>query len=156
LATTLSEVVDLFLTRVNDYRLTAIYTTSGSFTLSTYVEPWLLDSIVEFSVCNQSLNYVSSSGSTVEGYFTEDLSLKNKIILSQIMVKYWLQKLVQDVLQMNNNVQDHDFKTFAQSSNLKAKQDYLNSKKEEISQILVDYGYDNNDWDNWKNGLWVV
>ena len=34
---------------------------------------------------------------------------------------------------------------------IKAKQDYLSAKKEEISQLLVDYDYKNNDWASWRN-----
>jgi hypothetical protein len=69
------------------------------------------------------------------------------------MVKYWLSKMVQDVLQMNIFVQDHDFKTHAASSNLTAKMNYYNTKKEEISQLLVDYAYRKNDWSQWRNQI---
>jgi hypothetical protein len=144
-----SEIFDLFLTSIDDYRLTSIYDSSGSLVLDTYLEPWLLNSINEFDICNQPLVY-TTSGSSTEGYFTETLTIKNKLILSQIMVKYWLQKTISDILQMTNFVQDHDFKTFSAAQNLKAKQDYYVLKKEEISQMLVDYSYKGNDWSKWK------
>lgn len=150
MATNSSEIYDLFLSRVDDYRLTSIYQNSGSIVLGTYLEPWLLDSINEFNVCTQSLTFVVTSGS-VEGYFIETLTTEHKLILSQILVKYWLTKSVQNILQMNNNITDHDFKMYSQAQNLKAKQDYYNTKKEEIAQLLVDYSYKNNDWVNWKN-----
>ena len=148
-----SEVVDLFLTRINDYRLDTIYTVSGSFVLNTYVESWLLDSIAEFEdMCDQALTY-TVSGSAIEGEFTETLTMINKLILSRIMVKYWLQKSINDILQMNLHVTDRDFKTFSAAQNLKAKQDYLNSLKEELSQDLMNYSYHRNDWANWKNQI---
>jgi hypothetical protein len=150
MATSLTEVADLFLSRISDYRLDTIFTASGSLVLNTYLEPWLLDSIVAFDVCNQNLTY-TTTGSATDGFFTVDLTLKNKIILSQLMVLYWLEHAVSDILQMNLNLQDRDFKTFAQANNLNAKKDYLNMKREELSQMLVDYGYANNDWTGWRN-----
>ena len=146
-----SEIFDLFLTSINDYRLTSIYASSGSLVLDTYLEPWLLNSIVDFSdVCIEDLNY-TASGSATEGYFDAILSLEAKLILAQIMVKYWLQKTVSDILQMNLHITDHDFKTFSSSQNLKAKQEYYILKCEEISQRLVNYGYKKNNWEQWKN-----
>lgn len=153
MATTLSDVSDLFMSKVSDYRLVAIYQTSGSTALSSFIEPWLLNSVVEFDVCTPPLNYIPTSGS-IEGSFSEDLTLENKMILAELIVKNWLQKSIQDVLQMNNAIQDHDFKTFAQSSNLKAKQDYYNTVRENVSQLLVDYGYRHNDWSGWKSQEW--
>jgi len=149
MGTTSSEMVDLFLTRIRDYRLDTIFTTSGSLALVIYSEPWLMDAVNEFDICDQDLTY-TISGSAVEGTFSETLTNKNKILLSKLMVKYWMQKTIQDVLQMQNFVTDRDFKTFSSAQNLKAKQDYLNSLKEELSQELIDYGYKINDWNNWK------
>lgn len=146
-----SEITDLFLTKISDYRLDTIYSSSGSFVLNTYLEGWLLSSIADFeNFCDQSLAY-TVSGSSTEGEFAETLTMTNKIMLSRIMVKYWLQKSVNDILQMNLHVTDRDFKTFSASQNLKAKQDYLNSLKEELSQAIMDYAYHRNDWSNWKN-----
>jgi hypothetical protein len=151
-----SDINDLFMTRVTDYRLDTIYVASGSFVFNAYLESWLLGAIADFDdYCDQALTY-TVSGSATEGYFTEDLTQKNKLILSKIMVKYWLQKTVNDILQMNLHVTDRDFKTFSASQNLKAKQDYLNSLKEELSQEIIDYTYKRNDWSNWKNGLYDV
>ena len=152
MGTYLSEIVDIFMTRVNDYRLNTVYQTSGSFIFTQYIEPWVLDSIIDFNICTQSLAYTPTSGS-VEGYFAEDLTTEHKSILSRLMVKYWMQKTVQDILQMNNSITDHDYKTYSQAQNLKAKQDYLNSLKEEISQMLIDYSYKNNSWSDWRNQL---
>jgi len=145
-----SEIFDFFLTSVNDYRLTTIYQSSGSLVLDTYLEPWLLTSIVEFDVCDQSLSYTASSGSE-EGYFDVDLTNKNQFMLAQIMVKYWLQKDIQNILQMDSILQDRSYRSFSPANNIKAKQDYYNMKCEEISQRLTNYGYADNDWVSWQN-----
>jgi len=147
-----SDIIDLFMTRIEDYRLDSIFVTSGSLAFVTYIEPWLMDATNEFDIADQDLTYITS-GSSAEGYFLSDLSMKNKIMISKLMVKYWLSRLVQNILQMNNSVQDRDYKTFSAAQNLKAKQDYLNSLKEELSQDLMNYAYRNNDWPGWKNQI---
>jgi hypothetical protein len=146
-----SEVFDLFLMNIEDYRLDIIFSSSGSLVLDQYLEPFLLNSINEFNgICTQSLTYVTS-GSASEGYFAETLTLEHQLILSNIMVKYWLAKYINSVLQMGNQIQDRDFKTYSQAQNLKAKQDYYNSKREEISQLINDYSYKYNNFDDWRN-----
>jgi len=145
-----SEIFDFFLTSVNDYKLTAIYQASGSLILGEYMEPWLLNSIIEFDVCDQSLSYTVSTGST-EGSFDVDLTNKNIFMLVQIMTKYFLQKNLQDILKMDNILQDRDFKMYSAANSLKAKQDYYVMKCEEIDQRLTNYGYADNDWSSWRN-----
>ena len=146
MATTLDEICDLALTLIDDYRLTALYQTSGSASLNTYLEPWLLMAIDEFDLCSQALSY-----STTTQVFTLDLIQQHKNILAQIMTKYWMQKEVQDVNQMRLHLQDRDFKTFAEANNLKEKREFYNTKQEEIDRILQKYGYRNNDWESWEN-----
>jgi len=145
MGTQASEVNDLFLMLVDDYRLTVLYQTSGSSVFTTYLEGWLLYGIEEFDICTQDLTY-----STTTHEFTETLTRENILILAQLMTKYWLQKIVQNVLQMNNNIQDHDFKTYSQAQNLKEKRALLAQKIEEIDLILSNYGYKHNDWESWN------
>ena len=147
-----SEIFDYFLTSVNDYKLDNIYQTSGSLVLDQFLEPWLLNSIVEFNIADQNLSYTVSSGSS-EGYFDLTLTNKNQFMLVQIMSKYWLQKEISDVLQMNNILQDRDYRVYSQANNLKAKQDYYIMKKEEIYQRLINYEYKENDWASWRNQI---
>jgi hypothetical protein len=151
MTTPISDITDLFMARIQDYKLDNIFSTSGSLTLASYSEPWLLDSIGEFEdFCDQSLTYIVC-GSATEGYFEQDLNMKNKLILSKFMVKYWLQKEINNSLQMSLHITDRDFKTFSAAQNLKAKQDYLCGLKEELSQDIIDYAYKRNNWDNWAN-----
>jgi hypothetical protein len=146
--TPVSDVVDLFMARVSDYRLNNLFLTSGSVNFNIYIEPWLMDSAVDFSVCSQDLTYVQTSGST-EGYFTETLTSENKLILSRIMLKFWLAQSVNNILKMDNVLQDHDYKVHSAAQNLKAKMDLYNNYKEELSQTLQDYSYKKNDWSDW-------
>lgn len=148
MTTSLIDINDLFLTLVDDYRLNKLYEQSVS-NFNTHLEGWLLFAIEDFSdLCTQPLVY---NESTQE--FSVDLTRKHKLILAQIMVKYWLHKEVFNVLQMNNLIQDRDYRTFSAAQSLREKQAALAGKEEEISQLLLDYEMSNNDWDNWRNQL---
>ena len=153
MGTTSSEIVDLFLSHVDDYRYGIIEQSSGSTVLTIYLEPFLFDAIDTFSdLANQDLTYVESGSSLVEGYFVQDLNRQNKDILSQLMVKSWLAKNIQNLLQMQNHIDDRDMKTFSPAANLKAKQDFFNSKCEELDRMLTQYSYKNNiNWQDWFN-----
>ena len=147
MGTNLTEVLDLFMLLQNDYRLLDLYT-SSSASFNTYLEGWLLYAVNDFDICTQTLDYTVTSGSTT-GSFSVTLTNENKLLLAQLVVKYWMAKEVQDVLQMNLNLMDHDFKHFAESQNLTEKQRMYNFKREETAQLLVDYGYKHNDWTSW-------
>jgi hypothetical protein len=151
MGTTSTEIFDLFLANIKDYTIDAIYTSSGSSTLNSYLEPWLLFSIVEFEeVCDQSLAYTGTSVSIGEGYFEQSLSLRNKTILALLITKYWLKREIQNILQMRNHITDHDFKTFSAANNLHAKRVYYQSVNKELDTIMNRYGYDTNNWSGWK------
>lgn len=153
MGTSADEITDLFLARIRDYRLDSIYTTSGSLILITYAEPWLLDAITEFSpISNQTLDYTATSGSVV-GSFSLTLNLENKLILSRLMVRYWLAKTINDIVQMSNHVTDRDYKTFSSAQNLREKQNYYNSILEELDLLLTKYAYRGNNWNNWYNQI---
>jgi hypothetical protein len=145
-----STVIDMFLSRIDDYRLVNIYTASGSSTLNQYLEPFLIEVNMMFDIFEQDLTYTVGS-TTVEGYYTETLTSENIYIISQIMIKFWLAKTISNILQMQNHVTDRDFKTFSSSQNLKAKQDYYITKVEEIDQLLNNYILKKNNWQNWRS-----
>ena len=117
MATTLDQIADLFLAKIQDYKITTLFQTSGSEAVNTYVEPWLLDSIDDFSlICDQTLSY-----DTDTQVFSLDLSQKNKNVLARLMQKYWLEKEINNIIQMQNHLQDKDFKTYSAANNLKEK-----------------------------------
>ena len=83
MTTDVSEVNDLFLTLIEDYRINLLYQTSGSSVLNTYLEGWLLYSINDFeNICTQSLAYDTNTQQ-----FAEILTRENILILAQIMSK---------------------------------------------------------------------
>lgn len=141
--TELAEVYDFFMMTVTDYRLTDLFNTSLP-DFENYLQAWLEYAIAEFSICDQDLEF---DDTTKE--FPVELSRRNKVILATLMMKYWLQKSVNDITQFNLHVTDRDFRVASEAQNLREKSNYLNIVKEQCSQMLIDYGYTNNEWTEW-------
>lgn len=147
-----SEIFDLFMVQIKDWRLQSLYE-SSQLDFEVYLSGFLVLSIPQFSlVCNQDLSYSEESKS-----FTSDLTLDNKVILSKLMVEKWLEKEVQDVNQMNLHLQDRDFKVYSESQNLREKSLHLDKTKEYNSQAMTVYSYaKSTDWANWFSGTFYT
>lgn len=149
MATTFNEIYDNFMTTINDYRLVALYNASAS-DFQTYLSAWLIQSLPEFTNCNQSLDYSGVS-------FIETISQKNMNILILLMKKKWFEKELENILQMTNVVKDRDFNMFSQAQNMKEKRERLISLQEEVSQKLVEYGLSySTDWSAWFVGDFYI
>lgn len=147
--TTFSEVYDNFMETVKDYRLDTLFTTSPT-NFETYLSGFLIPSIEEFDICDQSLAYSTAT-------FTETLSQRNISILAKLMKKRWLEKEVADIKQINLGIFDKEYKRYAESNNMLAKQKMLILEREEISQILVNYSLKNAvDWASWYTGTFYT
>lgn len=143
--TTFNEIYDNFMMTITDYRLITLYSASVT-DFQTYLSAWLIQSIPEFTNCDQSLAYSSFE-------FTETLTQKNIDVLILLMKKKWFEKELENILQMTNVVQDRDFKMHSQANNLKEKRERLITLQEEVSQKLVDYEFAySTDWAAWLNG----
>ena len=142
--THVSEIIDLFMTLNTDYRLLKIFEMDED-AFTNYVQAWLILSLALFN------DYRSPSLSidSTTNEFNEELSYKDKTILAQLMVRFWLEKEVNDILAMRNLIQDHDFKTHSAAANLDAKRNLLNQKIEETNKLLISYSYKEIDWDKW-------
>jgi hypothetical protein len=143
--TNLSEIYDFFMMTVTDYRLMDLFNTSVP-DFENYLQAWLDFAIVDFKVCDQDLNY-----DNITKEFPAALNRDNKVVLAILMMKYWLQKTVNDITQMNLHISDRDFKMASEAQNLREKTNHLNMVKEQCSQLLQDYGYRRNDWEDWYN-----
>jgi len=143
--TSLNEVYDLFMQQITDYRLLDLFETSEP-DFENYLQSWLQYAVTEFAICDQDIDFDEDTEE-----FPVVLSRENKIILATLMTKYWLQKNVNDITQMNLHVTDRDFKVASEAQNLREKAAYLNIVKEQCSQLLNDYGYKRVEWTDWFN-----
>ena len=139
------EIYDLFLQQVSDYRLEVLFETSEE-DFENFLEAWLIFSYSEFSNLDIDFDF-----DTDTGVFSRKLNLQEKSILATLMMRYWLQKLVNDVTQINLHIVDRDFRVASEAMNLREKTVYLNTVKEQCSQMLSDYSYRKNDWESWNN-----
>lgn len=147
MGTQLAEVYDIFMQTVTDYRLIDLFNSSQE-DFENYLQAWLEFSITEFEdICTQSLNF-----NDISKTFDLDLSRKNKNILARLMMKYWLLKEVNNITQLNLHVTDRDFRVASEAQNLREKSNYLNAIKEDCSQMLQDYSFATNDWEDWYAG----
>lgn len=147
MATTFSNIYDLFLVGVRDYKLDKLFAISPT-DLETYLQGFIMKAIPYFDNCKQNLEDFNST----TGTFNITLTLTEQNILSDLMTIQWLLKEIQDVTQFQNLLNDTDFKMYSMGQNLKEKSDYYKSIREIANQRMVDYGLKNNDWNSWAGG----
>ena len=145
--TSYSEIFDLFMFKVKDWKLESLFQTSpGDF--ETILQGFMILSLQKFENCDQDL---SRNDSTKE--FAEDLSDKNKNVIASLMVEKWLEREIQDIRQMNIHLTDRDFKHYSEAQNLREKSEHWSKVQELNSQTLVDYSLNNrNIWSDWLSG----
>lgn len=148
MSTQFSDIYDLFLVNVRDYKIDSLYNAATPTNFNNYLYGFLINAIPEFYNCTKDLEDRDDDAQT----FTETLTLEEKKILSNWMVYYWFLREVQNVTQFNLHLNDTDFKRYAEANNLKNKQEYANSLREIFSQKTVDYGIKNTPWEDWVNG----
>ena len=141
MATPYSEVFDLFLASIQDYRINRLYEKSEK-DMEKYLIPFLIKAITNFRKCKTDLEDRDDTSKV----FNQTLSTDEKVILSNLMVVEWLTKEVNDILGMKLFLQDTDFKTYSQSQNLKEKRELLTTMKEMVDKQIVQYSYNNFDW----------
>lgn len=136
-------IYDIFMTLQTDYLLITLYQQSVP-DFENYLQGFLVQGVEDFSyTCDQSLAYTLSTA-----LFTETLTQKNINILAKLVKKYWMKKMIHNISQLENHVVDKDFRMSSEAMNYREKKDGYILEIEEISQILVEYGYRNSlNWD---------
>lgn len=146
--TTFDEIHDLTLLVIQDFKLDELYTSSPT-NFNTTMDGLLIRSLADFTNCEQDLTDYNLTTRT----FNLVLTLAEKSILSKLQVITWLDSKILDVLQLQNFLNDTDFKTFSAAQNLKAKMDAREILFEKVSQSMTDYGLKNVSWTDWGNGV---
>jgi len=141
MATPYSEVFDLFLTSIQDYRINRLYEKSVE-DMENYLMSFLIKAIVNFRKCKTDLEDRDDENRI----FNQTLSTDEKVILSNLMIVEWLTKEVNDILSLRNFLQDTDFKTYSQANNLKEKRELLTTMKDMVDKQITQYSYNNFDW----------
>ncbi len=151
--TPFSKIYDLFLVSVKDYKIDKLYEQSVSNNTNAfekYLEGFLIRAIPEFSNCRTPLDFDASSS---DPHFLHELSTKEQVILSDLMLMQWFEKEINDITQFNLHLNNTDFKHYSEAQNLKEKSDRADRIRERVYQAMVDYGYDSADWTSWFGAL---
>jgi len=141
MSTPYSDVFNLFLASIQDYRINKLYTQSVA-QMENYLTPFLIKAITNFRKCKTDLE----DRDDINKVFNQTLSTDEKVILSNLMIVEWLTKEVNDILGMKLFLQDTDFKTYSQSQNLKEKRELLTTMKDIVDKQITQYSYNNFDW----------
>lgn len=141
MATTYSQIFERFLTGVQDYNIDKLYSISPA-DMETYLTSFLIRAVPKFRGCLVNL----SDRDDTTGQFNIDLSEIEQEILSQLITVEWLVKEVNDLKQMQQKLNDTDFRTYSEANNLKEKNNHMNATRERVEQLIVNYQIDNFDW----------
>lgn len=136
-----SEIFELFLASIRDYRIDRLYNQSVE-DMENYLTPFLIKAITNFRKCKVDLEDRDDQSRV----FNQTLSTDEKVILSNLMVVEWLTKEVNDVLQMRLHLQDTDFKIYSAANNLKEKRELLIEFQNNVDKQITQYIYKNFDW----------
>ena len=136
-----SDIFNLFLSSIQDYRINKLYNQSVE-QMENYLMPFLIKAITNFRKCKTDLEDRDDTNKV----FNQTLSTDEKVILSNLMIVEWLTKEVNDILSLRNFLQDTDFKTYSQANNLKEKRELLTTMKEMVDKQIIQYSYNNFDW----------
>lgn len=134
MATPFTEIYDLSMIIINDYRLNHLYKTDQE-SFYKYMEGLLIKSIPKFvSDCQTDLGYDIETSS-----FNNDLSLIEKDILANFVAITWFESVIQDITQVNLHLQGKDKKNYSEAQNLKEKSEYFDRLREKVRQQICDY-----------------
>lgn len=144
--TEFSEIYHIFLNSIQDYHLKNLF--RENFELGEdLLETFLIKAIAKFHNCP---NIEDVDTASKEFNFT--LSIKEKNILSELMVISWVEYNINDIVQMELNLNDNDFKHYSEEKNLKEKREYADKLREIASQDMTDYGLANTNFKQWAVG----
>lgn len=83
-----------------------------------------------------------------DGYFNQDLTDRQEVILSLLLVQCWTQKEKNFLLDIRRLLQDTDFKLISEGSSLKNKRDWFTDAREQSSNEMKSYS-----WEVYSNSL---
>ena len=102
--TKFEEIYSLFLSTIQDYTIRDLFMNDVD-TANQMVEYFLLRAIPKFRNCEKNLLDVD----TEHKNFKVNLNLEEKIILSDLMVLSWMDRVIDNITQMNMNLNDNDW-----------------------------------------------
>lgn len=145
--TRFEEIYRLFLYTIQDFSLKNLFENDSDIA-EDMMEVFLLRAIPKFINCRKDIQNVDIDNKT----FKDNLDLTEKNILCDLMIITWLDRVINDITQMNLSLTDSDFKHYSEEKNLKEKTEYSDKLREKVSQAMVDYGLLHTPFSQWAVG----
>lgn len=133
MGTPFSEIIDMAMIGIRDYKLDAIFINDPEVFDSIMIG-YLLKSVPKFTGCKQSLEYDLDTNT-----FNSTLDAIEIDILADLVGMTWYIAEIQDVLEFKETLRDSDFNRYSTGQNLKSRQTYLEMMKENYNQHITNY-----------------
>ncbi|ASA22751.1 hypothetical protein [Paenibacillus donghaensis] len=132
--TPFSKIFERFQQKIQDYTIDQIYMSSVE-AYENYLTGFLKSGLVKFFHCKQDL--LSRDDSTRE--FVVDLTELEQEILGNLMLVEWLEKEVNNIMEMRLAISSGDFKRYSESQNLKEKSNLRDKSQENADYLMMQY-----------------
>ncbi|MBU5332099.1 hypothetical protein KQI61_07795 [Anaerocolumna aminovalerica] len=139
-----SEVFEFVLALCRNYKFDKIFKDYGINALETTLLPYMKIAIGQLKIENYKKDLTQYDDEIRK--FLILLDDADKLILAKHMLIAYLSSQVFDILQMQLHLQDGDFKTYAESNNLNAKQNALTILEEKANRDIIKSGYNDYQW----------
>ena len=133
MATTFDDIIDMGISRVQDYKLDQLYTVNPQY-FQAITDAFLKNHLGDFSSCRQSLAYDLENRT-----FISSFTIQEQNILADLWVYSWLEWHINNVTQFENVLTDNDYKRHYAAENLKQKSEYFDRIREKYNQRITDY-----------------
>lgn len=149
--TSFEEIYSLFLNSIQDYSIKNLFVYDTEIA-QEMTETFLLRAIPKFRNCEKDLKNINLQCK----FFNVKLDLEEEVILSDLMVLSWMDRVVNDIVQMNLNLNDNDFKHYSEEKNLREKSMYADRIREKVSQEMTNYGLYRTPFSQWAAGNYGI
>lgn len=141
MATPFQNIFVRFQGKVQDYFLDDLFI-SDIDSYELYLTSLLKSALTKFDNCKNNL----SNRDDILMEFNSTLTEKEEEILSVLMLVEWLEKEVNNLLEMRLALSSSDFKRYAEANNMNAKRDLRDRTIERSEKLMTDYALLNFDF----------
>lgn len=146
MATTFSQIEDLAMVTIKDYKLDKLYCNDPQ-KFETVLAGIMVRAVPLFNNSVTSLEYDLTTNS-----FTADLSLTEQNILAMLFVQIWLESKQNNLTQIASTMTPSDAKRTNVSQMIAERQNLIEMAREKNSQAMMDYAHKTVDWISMANG----
>lgn len=142
--TTYSEVIEIALHILHDYKLDNVIVAEDMTTLNKVFTPYI--KIASGELENFDVDFDISQRDDTTHTFLSELTDGQQLFVAKLVVIGYLAREINDIMQMKLHLQTGDFKTFAERNNLEGKQGLKDILSEEINYKITKRGYKDYEW----------